>query len=197
MEKFEQGAKELEGAKILQPNEIDQAIECFAKAVADDWPNSREEAAGWVSNEFHNPSSTIFGVYDKDNIVGTCSLVPIDFVFEKMSENERQMVLVSLNQELKIDLTKAIFIGGFSVGQEYEGKGVSWQLFTSAENFAIENNYKALVAHTARPSKKYKKIQSLPIALRKYGMRELPLPNKIFYSSPNDLEKVWLYKLLK
>ncbi|OHA43494.1 MAG: hypothetical protein A3G03_01335 [Candidatus Taylorbacteria bacterium RIFCSPLOWO2_12_FULL_44_15c] len=200
MEKFEQPKQERQESaevKILSLNGVDQAIECFADAIARDWPNSKEEATNWVFDEFHNPDSTILGVYDKDNLAGACSLVPLNFVLERTSENEHQLVLVALNQELKIDLSKAIYVGGFSVKREYEGQGIARQLFTFVDNFAINNGYEAIVAHTARPSEKYQKIQALPIALSRYKMRELLLPHKIFYPSPDDLEKVWLYKLLK
>ncbi len=192
----QEGQKSTE-VKILSSNEIDEAIEYFATAVARDWPNSKEEAVNWVSDEFHNPDSIILGAYDKDILVGACSLVPLHFVLERTSKSERQSVLIALNQELKIDLLKAIYIGGLSVKKEYEGKGIAQRLFTSAEHFAISNGYEALVAHTARPSEKYQKIQALPIALSRYEMKELSLPHKIFYSSPDDLEKVWLYKFLK
>lgn len=200
MEKIEglkQERQEPTAVKILLSNEIDQAIECFANAIDRDWPNSKEEAANWVFDEFHHPDSIIFGAHDKDKLVGVCSLVPLNFVLERVSGSEHQLVLNALNQELKIDLSKAIYIGGFSVKKEYEGQGMARQLFTFAENFAINKAYEALVAHTARPSEKYQKIQVLPIALSRYKMKELPLPHKIFYSSPDDLEKVWLYKLLK
>jgi len=203
MEKFEQPRRERQESaevKILSSNGIDEAVECFADAIARDWPNSKEEATNWVFDEFHNPDSKILGVYDKDNLAGTCSLVPLNFVLERLekaSVNEHQLVLNALNQELKIDLLKAIYVGGFSVKKEYEGQGIAWRLFTFAENLAISNEYEALVASTARPSEKYKKIQALHLALSKYKMRELSLPHKIFYPSPDDLEKVWLYELLE
>ena len=200
MEKPEQPKQERQESievKILSSNEIDQAIECFANAITRDWPNSKEEAENWVSDEFHNPDSIILGVYDKDNLIGTCSLVPLNFVLERVSRSEHQLVLNALNQELKTDLSKAIYVGGLSVKKEYEGQGIAQKLFTSAENFAISNGYEALVAHTARPSEKYQKIQAFQIALSRYKMRELPLPHKIFYSSPDDLEKIWLYKVVK
>ena len=204
MEKIEQPKQERQEfteVKILSSNEIDQAVECFADAIARDWPNSKEEATSWVFDEFHNPDSKILGVYDnKDNLAGTCSLVPLNFVLERLekaSGDEHELVLNALNQELKIDLLKAIYVGGFSVKKEYEGQGTARRLFTFAENLAISNEYEALVASTARPSEKYKKIQALQIALSKYKMKELPLPHKIFYPSPDDLEKVWLYKSLK
>src|SRR3989344_4222698 len=123
MEKFEQPKQERQESaevKILSLNRVDQAIECFADAIARDWPNSKEEATNWVFDEFHNSDSTILGVYDKDNLAGACSLVPLNFVLERTSENEHQLVLVALNQELKIDLSKAIYVGGFSVKREYE-----------------------------------------------------------------------------
>ena len=200
MERFEgpkQERQEPTEVKILLSNEINQAIECFANAIARDWPNSKEEAADWVFDEFHYPDSIIFGAHDKDKLIGTYSLVPLHFALERVSGSEHQLVLNALNQELKIDLSKAIYVGGLSVKKEYESQGIARKLFTFAENFAISDGYEALVAHTARPSEKYQKIQALPIALSMYKMRELPLPHKIFYSSPDDLEKVWLYKLLK
>ena len=192
----EQERQEPTGVKILSSTEIDQAVECFANAIARDWPNSREEAISWVSDEFHNPDSLIFGVFDEEGkIIGTCSLVSLEFVLGKLSESEHELVVSAL-KGLGIDLTKAIFIGGFAVEEKYEGRGVSKQLFTSAENSAINKGCKLLVAHTARSSEKYPKIKVLPIALAKAGMKELTLPTKTFHSSPNDLEKVWVYKYL-
>lgn len=196
IEQPEQERQEPTGVKILSSTEIDQAIECFTNAVARDWPNSREEATTWVSDEFHHPGSVILGVFNEGKIIGTCSLVSLDFILGKLSEGERDLVSSAL-KGLAIDLSKAIYIGGFSVEKKYEGRGVSKQLFTSAENSAINNGCEVLVAHTARSSEKYTKIKVLPLALTKAGMRELVLPAKTFHSSPNNLEKVWLYKFLK
>ena len=192
----EQEMQELAEVKILSSTEIDQAIECFANAIARDWPNSREEAINWVSDEFHNPDSVIFGVFNEEGkIIGTCSLVSLEFILGKLNENERDLVSNAL-KEIGVNLSKAIFIGGFAVEEKYEARGVSRQLFTFAENSAINKGCGVLVAHTARSSEKYPKIKVLPIALAKAGMEELTLPTKTFHSSPNDLEKVWLYKYL-
>lgn len=199
MEKFEQLEQERQKfaeVKILSSNEINSAIECFANAIVRDWPNSKEEAVNWVSNEFHHPNSIILGAYDKDNLIGTCSLVPINFVFERLNKNEHKLVSNAL-LKLEIDLAKTIYFGGLSIKEKYEAQGVTTQLFTFARNSAIREGYEVLIAHTARSSEKYQKIKALSLALLKAQMKELTLPYKIFYSSPNDLEKVWLYKFLK
>jgi GNAT superfamily N-acetyltransferase len=199
MEKSEQPKQErLESAEVktLSSNEIDQAIECFANAIARDWPNSKEEAADWVFDEFHHPDSIILGVFAEGKIIGTCSLVSLDFILGKLSEGERELVSSALKR-LAIDLSKAIYMGGFSVEEKYEARGVGRQLFTSAENSAINKGCEVLVAHTARSSEKYSKIKVLPIALAKFGMKELVLSTITFHLSPNDLEKVWLYKIFE
>lgn len=195
VERPEEERQEPTGVKILSSTEIDQAIECFANAVARDWPNSKEEAANWISDEFRHPDSIILGVFAEGKIIGTCSLVSLDFILSKLSTSEHELVSTAL-RGLGVNLAKAVYIGGFSVDEKYEARGVSRQLFTSAENSAINKGCEMLVAHTARSSEKYPKIKVLPIALTKAGMKELTLPSKTFHSSPSDLEKVWLYKFL-
>ena len=181
--------------KIVPAIEIDFAITSFANAIARDWPNSKDEAKQWVFDEFHNPDSIIIGAYDARKLVGACSLVPQNHIFDKLDKEEKSIVsafLIGLN----VDLSKAIFLGGFYVDKKYESKMVSAQIYTFAEEFANNRGYKALVAHTARPSEKYNKIKALPVALSMAKMKELPVPRKFFYSNPSDLEKVWLYKLI-
>lgn len=182
--------------KVLPSNEIDQAIDCFARAIARDWPNTKEEAARWVFDEFHHPGSVIFGAFYESKIIGVCSLVLLDFILDKLTKSEHGLISNAL-QELKINLSKAIYIGGFSVEKKYETRLLATRLFTFAENYAKSRRYETLVAYTARPSEKYQKIKALQIALSRAQMKELPLSHKIFHLSPADLEKVWLYKFLK
>lgn len=182
--------------KVLPSNEIDQAINCFARAIARDWPNTKEEAARWVFDEFHHPDSVIFGAFCEGKIIGVCSLVSLDFILGKLIKSEHELVDNAL-QELKINLSKTIYIGGLSAEKKYEGQWMAIRLLTFAENYAISEGYETLVACTARPSEKYQKIKALQIALSRAQMKELPLSRKIFHLSPNDLEKVWLYKFLK
>jgi GNAT superfamily N-acetyltransferase len=139
--------------RVLLPGEINQAVECFSTAIARDWPNSKEEAASWVADEFPHAGSIIFGAYDNDKLVGTCSLVTASYVIERLKKDEKELVIDAL-QKLEVDLAEAIYIGGFSVEKKYEARGTSSQLFTSAQNFAISKGYTTLIAHTARPSGK-------------------------------------------
>ena len=182
--------------KILSSNEIDQAIDCFARAIDRDWPNTREEAAGWVNDEFHNFNSIIFGAVFENKIIGTCSLIPLNFVFNKLQNDEREKVENGLKR-IGVNFQKAIYIGGLAVEKKYEGRGVATDLFTFVENYAINNGWEFLIGYTARPSVKYNTIKALPIVLSRFHVKELPMPRKIFHLSPVDLEKVWFYKLLK
>ena len=183
--------------KILLPNEIDQAIKCFATAIARDWPNSEEEATNWVRDEFYNSTSIILGAFIEKRLVGVCSLIDLDFILKSLEVEENNLIIEALANKLGIDTGKIIYIGGFGVEEKFERIGIGTKLFTFAEKTAINNGYEALLGQTARPSKKYEKIKELDFALSVTQMKELPLAKTIFLPSPNDLEKVWLYKLLK
>src|SRR3989344_4192121 len=178
--------------KVLITNEIDEAIECFARAIAQDLPNNKEEAKNWVYDEFHNPDSVIFGAFVENKLIGVCSLVPFNFILEKLGGKESNLIIKALKRQPDIDTSKVIYMGGFGVEEEFKEKGIGTKLFTFAEKLAINKGCKTLLGHTARPSKKYDKIKGLDFALSIIQMKKLPLTETIFLSSPNDLEKVWL-----
>jgi len=183
--------------KILSPNAIDQAIKCFASAIARDWPNSEEEATNWVRDEFHKSNSTILGAFIEKRLVGVCSLIDLDFVLKKLKVEENKLIIETLVNKLAINIGKIIYIGGFGVDEKFERMGIGTKLFTFAEKIAINKGCEALLGQTARPSKKYEKMKGLGFVLSVMQMKELPLTKTFFLSSPSDLEKVWLYKLLK
>lgn len=184
--------------RILSSDEIGQAIDCFVRAISRDWPNTEDEARSWVDDEFHNPNSTIFGAVVDKRLVGVCSLIPFDFILQRLSWREAKLLTGALKKKFRESEseTKVIYIGGFGVDKRYEGKGIGGKLLLFAEKTALNRGYRALVAQTARPSKKYK-IKGLAFALLVMQMSELSLAEKIFLPSPRDLEKVWLYKFLK
>lgn len=181
--------------RTLAQDEINQAIDCFARAIARDWPNSQNEAKNWIYDEFHHSDSIVVGGFIDKKLVGVCSLVPFSFVLAKLDKQETDLVLETLKNQLGIDNEKIIYIGGFGVEEKFEKMGVGTKLFTFAEKTAINKGYRVLVGHTADTSEKYKKIKGLTFALS-MEMKELPIASKIFLPHPSDLEKVWLYKIL-
>jgi GNAT superfamily N-acetyltransferase len=183
------------GIRTLEQNEIDQAVDCFARAIERDWPNNQNEAKNWIYDEFHHINSIIFGAFLGKELVGVCSLVPFDFVLAKLDKKEGTLIPKFLKDKFGIDKEKIIYLGGFGVKEKFENMGVATKLFTFTEKTAINNGYRMLVGHTARPSQKYGKIKGLGFALS-MKMEELPLVEKFFLSLPNDLEKVWLYKII-
>ena len=183
------------GIRTLEQNEIDQAVDCFARAIERDWPNNQNEAKNWIYDEFHHFNSIIFGAFLDKELVGVCSLVVFNFVLAKLDKREGTLILEFFKDKFGIDKEKIIYLGGFGVKKKFENLRVATKLFTFAEKTAINNGYKMLGGHTARPSQKYGKIKGLDFALS-MQMKELPLVEKIFLSHPSDLEKVWLYKII-
>lgn len=181
--------------KILSSNKIKAGIECFASAIARDWPNSKKEAKNWIDDEFHNPDSIVFGAFIKNKLIGVCSLVSFNFVLKKMDLWESKLVINTLINKLGVNAEEMIYMGGFGVKENLEGKGIGTKLFNYAEEIAKNNGLKVLVGHTAGPSRKYDKIKGLSFALS-LGMKKLGLGKTICLSSPRDLEKVWLYKII-
>lgn len=178
----------------LSESEISKAINIFSKAIPRHWPNTSEEARLWITDEFYHPDAIIFGAYIENNLAGVCSLLPMDAVLNKMEIKEAQIIKKAIEDTLRTRIRETGYIGGFATEEKYEYKGLSKYLFKHANAYAKNNELKFIIGHTARPTEKYPDLKMFDIAKSKFKMEELPTAEKIHYSSPADLEKVWFFK---
>lgn len=177
--------------RILSESELDEGVSLFGESISRQWPNSKEEAVAWVQEEWHRPDSVIFGAFNLDELVGTCSLIPLEYFLGQLNEEERNKVTKSLEE--KGLGGKGLYFGGLAVKEAFEGRGIATELFFNAETVARQSGVSFLVGHTVKSTDAYPDIHSLPLALDKFGMKEL-LTHVEQGEDALELEKVWVYK---
>lgn len=186
----------------LQLDEIILGIDLFARSVVRTWPNTYEEAAGWVKDEFSAVSAILYGAFVNNKLIGLCVGTPYCIIWRSLAKHEQNLLSTTFeylsytNDGIHLsDPSKILHIGGISVDRDYEQQGIASKLFAMVESLAREEGYIALVAHIAGDyiSHPQASIKSL---IEKWGMHKMPIIRLLYYNDPPDLEKLWYYKTL-
>jgi len=177
--------------------ELNRAITCFARAIARTWPATEAEAREWVREEFCHPRAAVFGAFDRTFIGGVIASVPLSLVLDHLDEHERSTVLGGLEATTgqapnSQAVRSMLHVGGLGVEQVIWRKGVGSALHNHLRGWAVKQGYRFMVGHTARSSAAHPRAGCLDFVYGLHG-KALPIGQKIFYSSPEGLEKVWIY----
>jgi GNAT superfamily N-acetyltransferase len=176
--------------------EMESAVTCFGRAAARTWPATAAQAVDWIRPEVLDKQCTFLGAFDRKTITGVIAGVPLFRIFGHFDRHEQDAICDGLigTEPYPTNLLDAYHIGALGVEEAFCGRGIATDLFRSIEKIAVRFRYKTLVGHTARPSENYPTVGSLELCLNKWQMHELPTGQTLYYSSPTDLEKVWVYK---
>lgn len=176
----------------LGPNKVEEALLFFSQSIPSCWPNTAEEARGWVYNEFLHPKAIILGAINEGTIIGTLCLIPFLSIIERMEASEKEKVTTGIEGlSPTVDIKKIIHYGGFSAKSN-----IGKELIGLADKMARTHNFDFVIGHTARPNKKYPQVRVWNFLQHALGVQEL-LPGCLMrYSSPPDLQKIWMYRYL-
>lgn len=180
----------------LEKKELDAAVEVFAQAIPRDWPNTSEEARSWVFDEFHHSDAVLLGYVSDEKIEAVICLLPLTEVLLKVGEKEKRLLMEGLKICCPgVTVDQMIHVGGLAKTATAPKQGLAQLLYVSAHALAQRSGYKVCIGHTARRSEKYPSMMILDTVAKQSGLSEVPTSEKIYYTNPPDLEKVWVHRL--
>lgn len=182
--------------RLRTTQEIAHAVAFFAEAIPRHWPNTKEEAHSLVEQEFHHPAAVVLGAYTHEcDLVAVCALVPFELVWARLTLNEHVLLDFALRAVAAECVIPSDYVhwGGLAVGRAWEGTGLAQCMNIAAESWAQLYRRRIMIAQSGRACVQYPLLRGIPYAL-KCGYQELATATPLYYRSPPDLEKVWLWK---
>ena len=82
--------------RVLTLIESKKAVDLFDQRISKQWGIKTGVAKSWILSEFEHSRSVVLGAFVNNALIGSCALVPFDFVFSRLKKFERKKLAVKM-----------------------------------------------------------------------------------------------------